>query len=339
MIKVCVAVDTAAAIRAGINAQGAQLMDLDVSTLSETEREWLATTVRPLTQEFSRALGATHGNAGVPTITGAMAFTDEAVRARIATCATDAAKSKAEQAAVAARRAEWEATVRADITAATIHAIATLDPTVTAKQTYTRSPHVGQLDPDSTLARHLKSTHGLGHAEVERCIRQTHGYEAWATAFTAGLAAAEAEHKVMLAETRAREEVESAARHERLKTWALTHGSDRVRLMLTLNTGDWAPVAEEEFVEATAPAGFTRAAYAEADETDPRKRPTLAELEALQAHMPLVPAGHPHLSSLALTRCTSKIDDVGDRQRWTALTLCVTTPTQRTISVARVLEP
>ncbi|HEX9812086.1 MAG TPA: hypothetical protein VGA88_08380 [Burkholderiales bacterium] len=77
---------------------------------------------------------------------------------------------------------------------------------------------------------------------------------------------------------KARADQESAAKLSVLCNWAKQHGSERLKLMLTLAAGDWAEVARREFMDAHAPDGYTYGTRS----GDPRKKPTLAELQELK---------------------------------------------------------
>jgi len=63
-----------------------------------------------------------------------------------------------------------------------------------------------------------------------------------------------------------------------LLAWATANGSERLKLMLELQAGDWVAVAREEFQDAHAPEGYTRGSCG----GDERKKPTLAELKELR---------------------------------------------------------
>lgn len=64
-----------------------------------------------------------------------------------------------------------------------------------------------------------------------------------------------------------------------LREWAEAHGSERLRLMLEMDVGEWVAVAEREWQDAHAPEGYTHGTY----NGDERKKPTLEELQELKA--------------------------------------------------------
>lgn len=97
-----------------------------------------------------------------------------------------------------------------------------------------------------------------------------------------GIEAREAAKK--LREKQIQEQLEESRRKKKedgekiLRTWATANGSERLKLMLELQAGDWVAVAREEFQDAHAPEGYTRGSHG----GDERKKPTLAELKELR---------------------------------------------------------
>ena len=97
-------------------------------------------------------------------------------------------------------------------------------------------------------------------------------------------------------EVAARREAEEKAEAERLqkrvaglaalKAWALDHGSERLRLMLELQVGDWESIAQREYQDDHAPDGYERGTR----NGVAKKRPTLEELKELQHLQRLVEA-------------------------------------------------
>lgn len=85
----------------------------------------------------------------------------------------------------------------------------------------------------------------------------------------------------------AREEAEAKAGRERLRTWALEHGSETLRLRIELEAGEWEDLARDEYADAHAPrygdAIFSRQTWQDSGRDREREKPSAAELRALKA--------------------------------------------------------
>ncbi|WP_033337305.1 hypothetical protein [Thioalkalivibrio thiocyanodenitrificans] len=91
------------------------------------------------------------------------------------------------------------------------------------------------------------------------------------------LSRAQAEFDEMAREAQ-RQREERAAGQQKLHEWAQANGSDRLRMMLDMQVGDWQAVAREEYQDAHAPDGFSRGTKG----GERRRKPTLKELEVLR---------------------------------------------------------
>ena len=124
-------------------------------------------------------------------------------------------------------------------------------------------------------------------------------------------------------------------------SWAREHGSERLRLMIEMDAGDIIEAAEREFVDASAPAGYTREAYAAYEDCEPRHSPQLGELRALRDARALVSADGPIIAA-RLMRATAEgetddDDDPGESVHYPVVELDIRTPNGKEYTVARAL--
>ena len=135
---------------------------------------------------------------------------------------------------------------------------------------------------------------------------------------------------------KAEQEIKEEEGARALLDWAKKHGSERLKLMIELDTGEFTSVAEYEFVDAHCPEGFSRGAYhAYGNKTETRKRPTLPELQALK-ELKALKAIHP---GLYLDEELTWAAYESERQEFTefsqaVLEVNVVTPTSKTITIA-----
>ena len=85
------------------------------------------------------------------------------------------------------------------------------------------------------------------------------------------------DHAAVVTEALRREQANLDARTQAMRDWAEAHGTDRLHLMLELNTGDWENVAQGEFFDAHAPEGYMAGSIGENE----RRKPSLLELQEL----------------------------------------------------------
>ena len=107
-------------------------------------------------------------------------------------------------------------------------------------------------------------------------------------------------------EDRRRQEGEDRRRQERedrlreyekqtakLKDWALTHGSEVLKMMIEMKTGDWIDLANIEYKEEHAPEGYTCGSY----DGVKRKQPTLKDLTEFKKLREIIEKSNGMLSS------------------------------------------
>jgi hypothetical protein len=128
---------------------------------------------------------------------------------------------------------------------------------------------------------------------------------------------------------------------EALLTWAKRHGSERLQLMLSLEVGDWESVAQREAQEAAAPEGYTRGTPG--DRIDDRRKPTLAELKELKRLRDLAQASGGVLSDPELLWVEEESDDdesedSPERRRYCIARIRVHAPDGAWAHYSRVIE-
>lgn len=92
--------------------------------------------------------------------------------------------------------------------------------------------------------------------------------------FDALVQKARAAREAAAAESAAKRDAGEAA----LRAWAEQHGSERLKLMLEMDAGDWLGVARREYMDSHAPEGYT---YGSRGKNE-REKPTLTELGELK---------------------------------------------------------
>lgn len=268
-------VDREAAIRAGRGEYGEHIVLVDPSQLTPAQRDELlrcptyysdgalyywphgdgSGSIRPL--PLPPVPDASMASLGV-LLDARPAALAERERERAERAAAEAARTAEREAQERARAAEWaELPIEWRVTAA--GSVATCRPAGTS------ADYRGPLD-DSGYR--VVSEEALG------------AYAPEALAEARELAARRRE------ELEARAAAEAAAKVAALREWAEREGSERLRLMLELDEGDWQAVARDEWFAAHSPVYEGRTCDRETavtGERHPRRKPLLHELRALQA--------------------------------------------------------
>lgn len=141
------------------------------------------------------------------------------------------------------------------------------------------------------------------------------------------------------AEALRREAADQEAALTTLRTWAETHGSERLRQMLALQVGDWVDVAEDEYIAAHTPEGYDIETYRCGDDSE-RRKPQLVELQELARLRELVAASDDVLSDPGIYWhvVEDREDDDGDvepGERFAATHVTVRAPNGTSRTVAR----
>lgn len=281
-------VDRASAIRNGHNDHGQREREVDVSALSQEDRDLLAA----VTDYQGHATKVTAGGqvvpirAAAPTPTALMA----AIRAANAEAAELTAKRRAKE--------DEELALAERVDAAAL----------AGKRL--RKSHSGvydQWEPDQSGAHLIYAR----TREAELVTRNSPAWAAWLEEIAATNAAAKAAYEAECAErvrasaaVKARREAEEAAAKDRLAAWVRANGSELARLRLEDGYDCWVSVARHEYAEAAgarvvAGLGLTAAETPdgyEHDESEERECPLVHEIKALRAAREAAakePADHP----------------------------------------------
>jgi hypothetical protein len=150
------------------------------------------------------------------------------------------------------------------------------------------------------------------------------------------------------AERRAREELyrrrqeEAERRKDRLRKWALSSGSQRVRLLLEEAHPAWLPVALDEFFAAHTPEGYS--ALTDEYEERERTKPTVQDILALREARRLVEASggvlrNPRMAWLVRYEENEEDEDECEvAEKFSAIVLDVAAPTEDVRSVFRRVQ-
>lgn len=164
----------------------------------------------------------------------------------------------------------------------------------------------------------------------------------------ARLREAEQMAKQMTVEATERYEASKRAEKERkaaglaqLREWAQGRGSERLRLMLDLQAGDWLEIARREWMDARAPEGYAHGSFG----GDERRKPTLVELQELKRLREAVERSEGVLSDPTIdwvVRESRWSDDLGEEvagERFAVAEVRVTAPDGESAWYAKRIDP
>jgi len=187
-------------------------------------------------------------------------------------------------------------------------------------------------------------------SEQVRAIQESADARAWQADLDARAEAARAQAVARLAaewEGHRAREARDQRQEEDLRTWALEHGSDRMRLLLEEEHDAWRAIAEGEYLDAHTPEGFTRLpeSYVRKDRTKPAAADILALREARALVEEDITLSAPEMEWIVSYRPADPDDEDewaqrnsdGDvvAEKFAAITLVVTAPTGVTRTVMR----
>jgi hypothetical protein len=139
------------------------------------------------------------------------------------------------------------------------------------------------------------------------------------------------------------------AEREELRAWAAEHGSERLRLMLETDVGDWIEIADEEWTDAHAPnyggVKLTRAVWADSGRDKSREKPTVEELRVLKAFRAMAQTHGSLLVDPRLCWCVvaAEIDEetgeeIAAERKFAVLAVDIRVPSRSTTTVAYSFE-
>lgn len=309
-MKLTFNVGRAAAIRGGINDCGKRERDIDVSVLSQEDRDLLAEFVHnDGTMKTAKLAGGTSWvdvEADAPTAAALVAGIRRAVASAAARDAEDRAKADRELAEVDAADARTLAEKRV--------------------RPARHNSAWTQVEPDHYSYTVLNYAKGR---EAELKVRNSPEWDAWLEEIAARNAALKGEFEAnkaanekAAAEKKAAKAAEEKAAKGRLAAWVDTHGSELARLRKAEGYDCWVSAARDEYAAAAAGRvvaglGLSRATCPDGYDcatSEPRECPTVAEIKTLVAAREAAgrePAEFPASVMLSLVSYTPGEDDGG----------------------------